>query len=257
MIINADDFGYNSSVNKAIIESFEKGYCSSTTIMANMPGFEVAYHLVHENRLLKHTGVHLVLTEGIPLTDEIKRCVRFCNSEGIFNMSREIRFWRLNTEEKRAIAREIRAQVAKCRRHGISITHADSHRHAHEEWALSSVVIDICHEEGIPYLRLARNCGPQQKFYKTIYRQILNYRFKKAGLSRTLYFGSAADYAYLIGERGLSDITRSAEVMLHPAYNEQGMLVEKQDGIPLNEIMNMIKPDHLAESFAGCKWDRA
>lgn len=257
MIINADDFGYSHDVNMAVIESFKKGYCSSATIMANMPGFEEACDLVHEHKLMNHTGAHLVLTEGIPLTDGIKKCIRFCNTEGIFNMGREHRFLRLNNDEKRAVAAELRAQVKTCRKYGINITHADSHRHAHEEWAVSTIVIGICREAGIPYLRLARNCGPQQKIYKTIYRHILNYRFRKAGLSRTLYFGSVGDYAYLVREKGLNDKTRSAEVMLHPVYDEQGILIEGQAGVPLNEAMNMIKPGSDAESFAGCIWGRA
>jgi chitin disaccharide deacetylase len=40
--INADDFGLNSSVNKAIIEAFDNNYINSTTLMANMPGFDEA-----------------------------------------------------------------------------------------------------------------------------------------------------------------------------------------------------------------------
>ena len=43
-IINADDFGLSSSVNK-IVESFNNGLINSTTLMANMPGFEEAVEL--------------------------------------------------------------------------------------------------------------------------------------------------------------------------------------------------------------------
>ena len=40
MVINADDFGYSESVNKAISDCFEKGLINRTTIMVNMPQAE-------------------------------------------------------------------------------------------------------------------------------------------------------------------------------------------------------------------------
>ena len=64
LIINADDFGKNRDVNQAVVECFERGLCSSTTIMPNMPGFEEACRLVHEKGLVSHVGIHAVL---IPL----------------------------------------------------------------------------------------------------------------------------------------------------------------------------------------------
>ena len=50
IIINADDFGYNATVNRAIIKSFQRGLISSSSLMANMPGFEDAIGLVREHR---------------------------------------------------------------------------------------------------------------------------------------------------------------------------------------------------------------
>lgn len=37
LYINADDFGLSESVNRAIIESFQKGCVTSATQMVNMP----------------------------------------------------------------------------------------------------------------------------------------------------------------------------------------------------------------------------
>lgn len=238
MIINADDFGFSSDINRAVIDSFKKKLCSNTTIMANMPGFDEACQLVHEHKLLNYAGIHFVLTEGVPLTDDIKKCSRFCNSDGILNMSRGMRFWRLNIEEKRAIAKELRAQIGRCREYGLTITHADSHRHAHEEWAIAHVVIDLCRSEGIPYLRLARNCGQGRTLAKRMYRHILNRKIRKAGLSRTMYFGSAKDVLFLFGGKGGGSIRNSIEIMIHPGYDEKGALIERTDGLYLSDIMS-------------------
>ena len=45
LIVNADDFGLCTSVNKAIIECHLAGNINSTTLMANMPGTEEAVEL--------------------------------------------------------------------------------------------------------------------------------------------------------------------------------------------------------------------
>ena len=45
VIVNADDFGMNHNVNLAIDYCFKKNIISSTTIMANMPGFDEAVKL--------------------------------------------------------------------------------------------------------------------------------------------------------------------------------------------------------------------
>jgi chitin disaccharide deacetylase len=241
IIINADDFGYDTAVNNAILNCFKKGYCSSTTIMANMPGFEEACQLVHEHKLTSSTGIHLVLTEGMPLTDGIKKCVRFCNSEGIFILGRNVRLWRLSAEEKISVSAELKAQIRKCRKYGINITHADSHKHAHEEWGLAQLVIDICLEEGIPYLRSARNCGSERTTAKQMYRYFLNRKINRAGLARTRYFGSANDVLFLLREKRISDAGDLVEVMLHPVYDSNGLLIDLIDGSELEKIIYRLR----------------
>ncbi len=42
VINNADDFGYSNAINYGIIDAHVQGILNSTTIMANMPGFEHA-----------------------------------------------------------------------------------------------------------------------------------------------------------------------------------------------------------------------
>ena len=46
LIINADDFGMSHEVNTAIRDSFRQGLISSTTLMANMEGFDPKSRLI-------------------------------------------------------------------------------------------------------------------------------------------------------------------------------------------------------------------
>jgi hypothetical protein len=50
IIVGADDFRVSAEVNRAIVEAFENNVTSSTTLMANMPGFDEACELAHRHR---------------------------------------------------------------------------------------------------------------------------------------------------------------------------------------------------------------
>src|ERR1700734_1066609 len=96
VIINADDFGMSSAVNSAILSGVEQGLVTSTSIMANMPGFEEAVRLEREHDLLRgRVGVHLNLTEGRPLTAPILACSIFCGADGSFFFKRDRPLFRL------------------------------------------------------------------------------------------------------------------------------------------------------------------
>ncbi len=45
VIFNSDDFGYSHGVNYGIMDAYQRGILTSTTLMANMPGFEHAVKL--------------------------------------------------------------------------------------------------------------------------------------------------------------------------------------------------------------------
>lgn len=99
IIVNADDFGLKSSVNKAIVESFNKEIISSTTIMANMPGFEEAVELAFKHEFNDRLGIHLNLDAGCHLTShsEITRILDR-NNHFKFKDARMIFFFCQNTK---------------------------------------------------------------------------------------------------------------------------------------------------------------
>lgn len=60
VIINADDFGFSRGVNLGILEGFQNGIITSTSMMVNMPGFEHAVSLMKQYPQLLKVGLHLV-----------------------------------------------------------------------------------------------------------------------------------------------------------------------------------------------------
>ncbi len=240
LIVNADDFGYSESVNAAIAECFSRNLCTSTTIMANMPAFEAACQLAQRQGFADRVGVHLVLTEGEPLTNAIRKCPRFCGPDGRFRLTRKQRVWRLSRQEKSAVIEELRAQIARCREHELALTHADSHNHVHEEWGILSAVICVCQQVGIRQVRITRNIGPSTGRWKLLYRQLVNNRLRRAGLARTELFGSHVDMDFLLQSSRDALARHSVEVMIHPRYSADGSLLDVMPG-DVGELADKIR----------------
>lgn len=129
LIVNADDFGLTSGVNRAIIEGNQSGIVTSATLMANAKATDSAIDLAKSQPDLK-TGCHVVLIDGVPLTANIPSLTdgssRFRSSlkEFAFAAVRK----QISADE---IQQEVEAQIRKLQSRGVTITHVDSHKHTH------------------------------------------------------------------------------------------------------------------------------
>jgi chitin disaccharide deacetylase len=246
IIINADDFGMSSEVNSAILSAFEQRLCSSTTMLVNLPGFEEACELAHERRIADRIGLHLNLGEGFPVTEALRSARTFCTANGEFALSSSRALWTLTKVEAELLADEIRAQIARCRKHHIPISHLDSHRHLHVQWPVLLVLLEIARNEKIAYVRMPRNCGPGIAWYKRIYKNLVAGRIRKAGMCRTDYFGSVADYLWL---KNAKQAGGSMEVMVHPRYVGDE-LCDYVSEFPLRRQVEHIDSYRIATSFA-------
>jgi chitin disaccharide deacetylase len=226
IIINADDFGYSAPVNEAIVKSFRQLLINSTSLMANMPGFEDAINQLRTNPFLSNrVGLHLNLTEGYPLSEEIKKCPRFCDASGAFVYKRRHPLFFLTAIEQKALYEEMKAQMEKMISAGIYPTHLDSHHHVHTEWAIVKLATRLGRVYGVPRIRLTRNMGRQEGYSRTIYKRILNRWLKRlAGITSTDYFGDTDDLSFLM--RTKPPAGKSIEIMVHPKLNERGELVD-------------------------------
>lgn len=146
LIVNADDFGLTSGVNRAIIEGSRSGILTSATLMANAKDTDSAIDLAKAQPSLK-TGCHIVLIDGVPLTANLPSLIensqRFRSSLKQFAVAAVRR--QIAAEE---IQREVEAQIRKIQSRGITLTHLDSHKHTH----MFPHVLR-------PVLRAAKTCG--------------------------------------------------------------------------------------------------
>jgi chitin disaccharide deacetylase len=219
-VVNADDFGMSSSVNEAIRQAFDEGLISSTSIMTNMSGFAHACEIARACNLNGRIGVHLNLTQGAPLTEDICYARRFVDTKEFFSFGLPRSAVVLTRQELIAVRREWEAQIRRCVDKKISPTHLDSHHHVHTVWPLLSVTIDLARTFGIPFVRISRNVGPRPGAMKSLYKAAMNWRLRRAGLAASSYFGSAADSIPVHHQ-----LSGRIEIMVHPRL-EGNLLVD-------------------------------
>ena len=256
IIVNADDLGQDSQVNRAIVQCFRNGLCSSTTLMATMPGFEEACDLVRQANLTNHVGLHLVLRDGFPLTEPIRKIPAFCDSNGNLSVLTARSVLSMSGEEKRALAEEIRAQISRCRKSGVPLTHVDSHYHLHTNFAVARVLVRVMREQGLLRVRIARNCGPGIGKTKRIYKSLFNDWLRRKGVAGTKYFGSADDFLYSsnCSARAMGP-EESFEIMIHPILNDTGQIVDRDAHSSVIEVMRKMACYDKAVSFSGHKYE--
>jgi predicted glycoside hydrolase/deacetylase ChbG (UPF0249 family) len=146
LIINADDFGLTSGVNRAIGEAGRDAAITSATIMANAPRFQEAVDMTKSTPRLR-TGCHVVLIDGEAITPGV---VSLAGRDGRFRSSLKD-FARAAVRKEISadeVQRETEAQIRKVQAQGITLTHVDSHKHTH----MFPHVLR-------PILRAARACG--------------------------------------------------------------------------------------------------
>src|SRR5262245_66477682 len=129
--------------------------------MVNFEAFHDACTVIRASKLHDRVGLHLNLTEGVPLTPGICR-TPFC-IDGRFAPPTLMNFYRpAGASTRRAVADEVEAQIAMARDAGISLTHLDSHNDIHTAPSIARIVADVASARGIARVRPARNCGPRQ-----------------------------------------------------------------------------------------------
>ena len=144
LIVNADDLGLTSGINRAIVEAHTRGIVTSSTLMATGPAFAQAVQLAKALPRLS-IGCHIVLLDGEPVlrTEQVSSLIdedthaedshaedshapRF--REGLKTFAARALAGRLDQEQ---IEAEAMAQIRKIQSTGIVVTHVDTHKHTH------------------------------------------------------------------------------------------------------------------------------
>jgi hopanoid biosynthesis associated protein HpnK len=153
LIVNADDFGLTAGVSRAILDAHREGIVTSTTLMANGAAFDMAVAGSRQTPSLG-VGIHLNLSEGVPVSPSLK-IPTLVDPRGRLHLTpsrllKRILAQRVNLFE---VELELRAQISRVLRTGISPTHLDGHKHVHVLPGVSDIVIRLAWEFSIPSVR--------------------------------------------------------------------------------------------------------
>jgi hopanoid biosynthesis associated protein HpnK len=131
LIVNADDFGLTSGVNRAILECHTDGIVTSSTLMATGPAFAEAVQIARVTPALK-VGCHVTLVDGNPVLGANVPSLLDGNSGGLRTAFSSFALASLSGRlSARDIEAEATAQIRKLQEAGISVTHFDTHKHVH------------------------------------------------------------------------------------------------------------------------------
>lgn len=153
-IISADDFGLSVEVNEAIEIAHRDGVLSTASLMVAGPAFEDAVARARRLPTLK-VGLHLVVIEGpavlppaeIPLlvspdgqfpSDQLKLGVEYFFRPAV----------------RRQLAAEIEAQFAAFSRTGLTLDHANAHKHMHLHPTVGKLMIKTGLRHGLRAVRV-------------------------------------------------------------------------------------------------------
>lgn len=201
LIINADDFGYDRGINLGIVDAYELGFLTSTTMMVTMSGTEHAVQLKKSYPGLG-VGLHLNFSLGEPITDgktlvgENGKLIKpdLVPADHIYDYDE--------------VTAEIRAQYKRfLDLTDTRPTHLDSHLFSTDKiYVIKEAAINFAEEVKLPL----RN------------HNISNFRSVKFIQHRT--FNSTPDLSYVLDN--FEDIKKYeyAEIMCHPGYVDQYLL---------------------------------
>lgn len=143
LIVNGDDFGLTSGVNRAIINAHKEGILTSTTLMAAGLAWQEAVELAKATPTLA-VGVHLTLTALRPVLPA-GQVPSLTDGEGRFRR----KLLRVPWLDRDQIETEWRAQIQRVVEAGLQPTHLDSHHHVHLLPPLMTIACRLAEEYGI------------------------------------------------------------------------------------------------------------
>ena len=131
LIVNADDFGRSSSVNRAVARCHQEGILTSASLMVAGEAAEEAVALARSLPRLG-VGLHLTLVRG-RCTADPATLPGLVQPDGSFDshpVRAGLRYF-FQRDLRAALRREIEAQFAAFHRTGLPLDHVNGHLHIH------------------------------------------------------------------------------------------------------------------------------
>ena len=239
LIVNADDFGRSSAINRAVVRAYREGVLGSASLMVAGEAAEEAVALARQNPGLS-VGLHLVVVDGAPVLPP-ERLRRLVDERGRLPDA-PVRLglkYAFSRGARLELAAEVAAQFDRFAATGLPLAHVDGHQHMHMHPVVFDIMLPLAEKYRAGRVRIVRDDlrlalsysrrGAVGKVLTGLAFYLLERRcrrrlrsFALAAAERTygLYQSGAMDEAYVI--RVIEQMHESlAEIYFHPAEGER------------------------------------
>jgi hopanoid biosynthesis associated protein HpnK len=151
---SADDFGLTPAVNEAVERAHRDGILNQASLMVAGPAAEDAVRRARAMPSLR-VGLHLVVIEG-PAVSPAAAIPDLVDGDGQFPSDQARLGFRyfFRPAARRQLAAEIRAQFAAFAATGLTLDHANAHKHMHLHPTVGRLMIEIGREFGLRAVRV-------------------------------------------------------------------------------------------------------
>lgn len=214
LCINADDFGYSTSVNRGIFEAVEAGVVTSVSAMARHAAVSEVARLPRDR---VSVGLHVSLTTGEnPHVRARARPTTLAVD------------WALRRLDPGELEAEVESQLAALEAVWSGpISHFDSHQNVHLLPSVRTALRGVARRHGVPYVREALDVSPGWSAKKAIL----------AATSRPVP-GSPAFFGVQLMDRGF----RPDDVLAH---------LDHLESMGVTRALWMVHPGHTEDLPAG------
>ncbi|HEX2941710.1 MAG TPA: hopanoid biosynthesis-associated protein HpnK [Rhodopila sp.] len=229
--VSADDFGLCEAVNDGIERAHRDGMLQAASLMIAAPAAADAIRRARRNPGLR-VGLHLVVIEG-PAALPHAAIPDLVDSAGQFpsdQLGLGINYF-FRPAVRRQLAAEIRAQFQAFAATGLTLDHANAHKHMHLHPTVGAMMIRTGADFGLRRVRIPAEpsavlaaCGTAVGAGdKALYRwtDLLRYRATKAGLTANDHCFGLAWSGHMTGERVARLLPQlpdgDTEIYFHPA----------------------------------------
>lgn len=228
IIINADDFGANKSINDAIKFFLKKSIITSVTTMPNGPYFKEIACLFEEYNNVSF-GVHLNLTEFRPLSQNLSYALDIKE-----NMTEKTPLLLMNNIQ--LINEEWNLQMLQLNQCISNISHIDSHQHIHLHKDLIKISAKIAKNNHIKHMRSFGNIAcltHKNKLRRSVSHLksiLLREKFKYlTNTTPTHYTGSVSEFVAatkIVASNFWK--SKTIEIICHPGHKHQNFTIENE-----------------------------
>ncbi len=262
VIFSADDFGLTQSVNEAVEIACTKGCLTQASLMVAAPA---AADAVSRAKRLPglNIGLHLVLVDGDSLLGHAK-LPHITTPDGKFGRNQTALGFQyfFSPAARRELAAEIRAQFAAYAASGLTLHHADAHKHMHLHPTVAAMMIRIGKEFGLKRIRvpaeppgIMQACGAKigvSDYALHAWTKMLRAQASRAGLVTSDQVFGIKWSGHMRAERIkllLENLPPGAsEIYFHPATHRDAMLKKLMPGYEHEAELQALLEDFTAHT---------